>query len=145
MCFSDEEEKHHPPPKKKLKKKPAKSASSTLSAMTVEKVLSENNSSKFSDNPEWFGFFAPGEEKPGMKTGRFSREKLKQQFGDVLCLPCVVARSGPPWCFKWCPCPNTPGHTADGAAHDSTAMGKARSQWNALKLAGREKDFWWQS
>ena len=158
MCLSDEDDGPSQPRRKRLKKQAARAAAkaspgqarSTSSlqsrSSTVDTVLSEaGDQTRFSDTPDWFGFFGKGKEKPGMKTGKFSRELLKQQFGDVLCLPCVVAKSNPPWCFKWCPCPNTPNHTADGAAHNPLTIGKARSEWAKIKESGREKDFWWQA
>lgn len=106
-------------------------------------LVSSSSSGKMNDKPEWFGFFPPEKERTDSKSGRYSKEALRNQFGDVVCLPCVVSRQGPPQCFKWCPCPNAQGHEADGEAHNTQLIQKCRKEWAKIKAEEREKDFRW--
>jgi hypothetical protein len=129
----------HKKGKSKSKKKKAESLNS--SNASIASVLSK--AASMTDKPDWFGFFAPDKERADLKGGRYSKEQLSKQFGNVLCLPCIVARADPPNCFKWCPVPNTPGHGANGESHDLSKLKIARQQWLAIKQEGREKDFVW--
>ena len=134
------------PLKKKSKKgdliDPSDSQVSTASASTVG-----SSKSYMTDKTDWFGFFPPDQERADQQGGRYSKEALKKEFGDVVCLPCVVSRQGPPKCFKWCPCPDAVGHSASSSgsasAHEDGLIRRSRARWAEIKKQKREGDFAW--
>ena len=140
------------PTKEELSEDAGRSQKSSKSQKTAQKAESvaiaralaqADPEKKMTDTAEWFGFFGPDKDHGGTK-GRYSKEALCKEFGDVLCLPPIVARKTVPQCFRFCLTPNAPGHGPFGQAHNVVAINAAKEKWAKFVADGTDKDFYKQ-